>query len=99
MTPGWILMFTGVSGEYRYEEYKTSSSNRRPAAGDRVPGTHEYEINELAAASGNTPAFWLNIQHAVELWDVRHNAWEREAVNVKRGYPHVAGPDVLADAQ
>lgn len=29
---------------------------------------------KLAAALGNTPEFWLNIQHAVELWDVRHSA-------------------------
>lgn len=26
---------------------------------------------KLAAALGNTPEFWLNVQHAVELWDVR----------------------------
>ncbi len=38
---------------------------------------------KLAAALGNTPEFWLNIQHAVELWDVRHRAYEREAQNVK----------------
>ena len=26
---------------------------------------------KLAAALGNTPEFWLNIQHAVETWDIR----------------------------
>lgn len=25
---------------------------------------------KLAAALGNTPEFWINIQHAVEIWDV-----------------------------
>ena len=44
---------------------------------------------KLAAALGNTPEFWLNIQHTVELWDVRHNACEQEAKNVKRIKPHV----------
>lgn len=39
---------------------------------------------KLAAALGSTPEFWLNIQHAVELWDVRHRAFEQEAGNVKR---------------
>lgn len=43
---------------------------------------------KLAAAFGNTPEFWLNIQHAVELWDVRHKAYEQEAKNVKRLMPH-----------
>jgi addiction module HigA family antidote len=38
---------------------------------------------KLAAALGNTPEFWLNIQHSVELWDVRHRAYEHEARNVK----------------
>lgn len=39
---------------------------------------------KLAAALGNTPEFWLNTQHAVELWDVRHRAaYEREAEGVK----------------
>ncbi|MCY0964730.1 HigA family addiction module antitoxin [Parathalassolituus penaei] len=42
---------------------------------------------KLAAALGNTPEFWLNIQHAVELWDVRHKAFEREAMNVRRIMP------------
>lgn len=39
---------------------------------------------KLAAALGNTPEFWLNIQHAVEIWDVRHSAYEHEAKNVRR---------------
>jgi len=39
---------------------------------------------KLGAALGNTPEFWLNIQHAVELWDLRHHAYEQEAKNVKR---------------
>ena len=43
---------------------------------------------KLAAAFGNTPEFWLNIQHAVELWDVRHHAYAQEAKNVKRLKSH-----------
>ena len=39
---------------------------------------------KLAGALGNTPEFWLNIQHNVELWDVRHRAYEQEVKNVKR---------------
>lgn len=39
---------------------------------------------KLAAALGNTPEFWLNIQHAVELWDVRSSAYAGEARHVKR---------------
>ncbi|EPC4055533.1 HigA family addiction module antitoxin [Vibrio parahaemolyticus] len=27
---------------------------------------------KLAAALGNTPEFWLNIQYSVDLWDARH---------------------------
>lgn len=38
---------------------------------------------KLTAALGNTPEFWLNIQHAVEIWDVRHKAYEQEARNVR----------------
>ena len=38
---------------------------------------------KLAAALGNTPEFWLNIQHAVTIWDVRHTAYEQEARNVR----------------
>lgn len=44
---------------------------------------------KLAAALGNTPEFWLNIQHAVEIWDVRHRAYEQEARNVRRIKPHL----------
>ncbi len=29
---------------------------------------------KLAIALGTTPEFWLNIQHAVELWDVRNRS-------------------------
>lgn len=39
---------------------------------------------KLATALGNTPEFWLNIQHAVELWDVRHKAYAKEAKGVKK---------------
>ncbi len=53
---------------------------------------------KLAAALGNTPEFWLNIQHAVELWDVRHHAWEREAKNVKRVYSHAEGRKLVTDS-
>jgi plasmid maintenance system antidote protein VapI len=45
---------------------------------------------KLAAALGNTPEFWLNVQHAVEVWDVRHRAYDQEAKNVRRIVPHVA---------
>ncbi|EKO3629404.1 HigA family addiction module antidote protein [Vibrio metschnikovii] len=38
---------------------------------------------KLAAALGNTPEFWLNIQHAVDLWDTR-NRYQEEAKFVKR---------------
>lgn len=38
---------------------------------------------KLAAALGNTPEFWLNIQHAVEIWDVKNLAYQQEAKNVK----------------
>lgn len=37
---------------------------------------------KLAAALGNTPDFWLNIQHAVDLWDTR-NRYQNEAKLVK----------------
>lgn len=36
---------------------------------------------KLAAAFGNTPEFWLNIQHAVNLWDTR-NRFNEEAKHV-----------------
>jgi len=39
---------------------------------------------KLAAALGTSPEFWLNIQHAVELWDVRHGAYQDEARDVRR---------------
>lgn len=42
---------------------------------------------KLATALGNTPEFWLNIQHAVELWDVRNKAYEQEANNVRQIIP------------
>ncbi|WP_323016307.1 HigA family addiction module antitoxin [Castellaniella sp.] len=38
---------------------------------------------KLAVALGNTPEFWLNIQHAVELWDIRHQAYPDAAKNVQ----------------
>ena len=44
---------------------------------------------KLAAALGSTPEFWLNIQHAVELWDVRNKAYEQEAQNVRQIIPTV----------
>lgn len=28
---------------------------------------------KLATVLGTTPEFWLNIQHAVELWDIRNS--------------------------
>ena len=31
----------------------------------------------LSVALGNTAEFWLNIQHAVELWDIRHGAHKK----------------------
>ncbi|EOX3118192.1 HigA family addiction module antitoxin [Vibrio cholerae] len=37
---------------------------------------------KLAAALGNTPEFWLNIQHAADLWDTR-NRYQEEAKFVK----------------
>ncbi|WP_417527896.1 HigA family addiction module antitoxin [Marinomonas shanghaiensis] len=33
---------------------------------------------KLAAVFGNTPEFWLNIQHAVDLWDTQ-NRYQEEA--------------------
>ena len=44
---------------------------------------------KLGAALGNTPEFWLNIQHAVELWDVRHRAYAQDAKGVRRITPQV----------
>ncbi|PJE53182.1 HigA family addiction module antitoxin [Marinomonas polaris] len=37
---------------------------------------------KLAAVFGNTPEFWLNIQHAVDLWDTQ-NRYQEEAKRVK----------------
>ncbi|MDX1706942.1 HigA family addiction module antitoxin [Pseudidiomarina sp.] len=51
---------------------------------------------KLAAALGNTPEFWLNIQHAGEIWDVRHKAYEQEAKNVKRVKPNVEHAEAAA---
>ena len=51
---------------------------------------------KLAAAFGNTPEFWLNIQHAVELWDVRHNAFEQESENVRLVKPHLGQGEIVA---
>jgi len=88
-------MFTRARGGYGNEEYKTSSSDSWRNAGQRVSGADEDKGTltapmaiKLAAALGNTPEFWLNIQHAVELWDVRHRAYEQEAKNVRRVKPH-----------
>lgn len=39
---------------------------------------------KLAAALGNSPEFWLNIQHAVEIWDVKNLAYNQEAKHVRR---------------
>ncbi|HGS5286061.1 HigA family addiction module antitoxin [Vibrio cholerae] len=49
---------------------------------------------KLAAALGNTPEFWLNIQHSVELWDVRHRVFEQEAKNVKMLKPNLEHREV-----
>ena len=51
---------------------------------------------KLAAALGNTPEFWLNIQHAVELWDVRHNAYEQESENARLVKPHLGRGEIVA---
>ena len=37
---------------------------------------------KLAAALGNTPEFWLNIQHACDLWDTR-NRYKKESKAIK----------------
>jgi len=42
---------------------------------------------KLAKALGNTPEFWLNIQHAVELWDVRNSGFEKAMRDVRRVKP------------
>lgn len=51
---------------------------------------------KLAGALGNTPEFWLNIQHAVNLWDIRHKAYAKEATNVRRINAHTLGDDLIA---
>ena len=51
---------------------------------------------KLAAALGNNPEFWLNIQHVVEIWDVRHRAYEQEAKNVRRVKPHLEDGSTVA---
>ncbi|MCH1921642.1 HigA family addiction module antitoxin [Shewanella sp. A3A] len=43
---------------------------------------------KLAAALGNTPEFWLNIQHATDLW-VTRNRYQEEAKSVTRIYGNV----------
>ena len=50
---------------------------------------------KLAAALGNTPEFWLNIQHAVELWDVRNKAYEKEAQNVRQILPVIKSVEAV----
>ena len=50
---------------------------------------------KLATALGNTPEFWLNIQHAVELWDVRNQAYEKETQNVRQILPAIKGVEVV----
>lgn len=50
---------------------------------------------KLAAALGNTPEFWLNIQHAVEFWDVRNKAYEKEAQNVHQILPVIKGVEAV----
>ncbi|TBR44680.1 addiction module antidote protein, HigA family [Marinomonas agarivorans] len=42
---------------------------------------------KLAAALGNSPEFWLNIQHAVDIWDTK-NRYEEEAKSVIPLYKH-----------
>ena len=37
---------------------------------------------KLAAALGNTPEFWLNIQHAVNLWETR-NRYAEESKGIQ----------------
>ena len=39
---------------------------------------------KLAAALGNSPDFWLNVQHAVEIWDVLNKAYAKEARGAQR---------------
>ncbi|NCC02202.1 MAG: addiction module antidote protein, HigA family [Clostridia bacterium] len=44
---------------------------------------------KLAAALGNSPEFWLNIQHAGDIWDVRNRSNHSEIENVRRIQHHV----------
>lgn len=44
--------------------------------------------SKLAAALGNTPEFWLNIQHAVDIWDVKNSTDTTAISHVKRLYAH-----------
>ena len=44
---------------------------------------------KLAAALGNTPEFWLKIQHAVDIWDVRNRVNNAEIEHVRRIQHHV----------
>ncbi len=46
--------------------------------------------SKLAAALGNTPEFWLNIQHAVDIWDVKNNTDTTVISHVKHLYTHKA---------
>jgi len=41
---------------------------------------------KLAAVFGNTAEFWLNIQHAVELWDIRNGTYQRETEGIQTLY-------------
>ncbi|MGO2415659.1 HigA family addiction module antitoxin [Cobetia crustatorum] len=51
---------------------------------------------KLAAALGNTPEFWLNIKHAVELWDVRHRAYAQDAKGVRRITPKADAGELVS---
>ena len=51
---------------------------------------------KLAGALGNTPEFWLNIQHAVEIWDVRNKAFAAELRDVRRLHPNREGKRPLS---
>lgn len=53
---------------------------------------------KLAAALGNTPEFWLNIKHAVELWDTKHSAYKKEAEKVRLVRPELGKPSSLRNA-
>jgi len=49
---------------------------------DKVALTTSMAV-KLAAAFGNSAEFWLNIQHAVELWDIRNNVYQKEAEGIQ----------------